>query len=231
MEHFIKAITYIPAGIFVTLQYSLISIFFGLIIGSVLSLCKVSHFKSLKFFANCYTSIFRGTPLLVQLFFIYFALPSVIENTIKLFSDYFALNLTVNIEISAFAAGIIAFSLNSGAYVSENIKAGIESVDKGQFEAAKALAMPYKMMMQYIILPQAIRNILPSLVNEAINLTKESAIISVIGVADIMRRANIIAAEQYSFSEPLLIAAVCYYIIVMSMTLLAKALDKRLKKI
>ncbi len=150
----------------------------------------------------------------MQLFFVYFALPSLL-----------------NIEISAFAAVIIAFSLNSGAYVSENIRAGIESVYKGQFEAAKSLGMPYKMMMQYIILPQAIRNILPSLVNEAINLTKESAIISIIGEADIMRRANIIAAEQYSFKEPLLIAALCYYIIVMSMNLLAKVLENRLKKI
>jgi His/Glu/Gln/Arg/opine family amino acid ABC transporter permease subunit len=214
MENFIKALSYIPIGIIVTLQYSLISIFFGFIIGSILALFKVSSSRTLKFIANLYTSIFRGTPLLVQLFFVYFALPSIL-----------------GIEISAFAAGIIAFSFNSAAYVSESIKAGIESVDKGQFEAAKSLGMPYKMMMRYVILPQAIRNILPSLVNEAINMVKESAIISLIGEADIMRRANILAAEQYSFSEPLLVAALCYYIVVMAMTLLAKILEKRLKRI
>ena len=214
MDNFIKAITYIPAGMLVTIEYSLISIFFGFILGSFLSLCKVGTFKSLRLFANCYTSIFRGTPLLVQLYFVYFAIPSLLH-----------------IEISAFVAGIIAFSLNSAAYISENISAGIMSVDKGQFEAAKSLGMPYKIMMRYIILPQAIRNILPSLVNEAINMTKESAIISVIGEADIMRRAYIVSAEQYNFSEPLLIAAICYYIIVMSLSLIAKILEKRLRKI
>ncbi len=214
MENIIKALTYVPVGIIVTLQYSMISIFFGLIIGSLLALFKVGSSKSLKFLANFYTSIFRGTPLLVQLFFAYFALPSLL-----------------NIEISAFTAGIIAFSLNSAAYVSENIKAGIESVDKGQFEAANSLGLTYSMMMIYIIMPQALRNILPSLVNEAINLVKESAIISLIGEADIMRRANILAAEQYSFSEPLFVAALCYYVVVMCMSLLAKILEKRLKKI
>jgi His/Glu/Gln/Arg/opine family amino acid ABC transporter permease subunit len=214
MENLIKALTYIPVGIIVTLQYSMISIFFGLIIGSLLALFKVSSSKSLKFLADFYTSIFRGTPFLVQLFFAYFALPSIL-----------------NIEISAFTAGITAFSLNSAAYVSENIKAGIESVDKGQFEAANSLGLTYSITMRYIILPQALRNILPSLVNEAINLVKESAIISLIGEADIMRRANILAAEQYSFAEPLFVAALCYYIVVMCMSLLAKILEKRLKKI
>ncbi len=136
----------------------------------------------------------------------------------------------LNIEISAFTAGIIAFSMNSGAYVSENIRAGIESVDKGQFEAAKSLGIPYKLMMQHIIMPQAIRNILPSLVNESINMVKESSIISVIGEADIMRRANIVSAEQYTYFEPLLVAALCYYILVTILSLLAKLLEKRLKQ-
>ena len=209
-----KALTYIPAGIFVTLQYALISVFFGLIIGSIISLCKVSSNKLLQILATCYLSIFRGTPLLLQLFIMYFAMPALLD-----------------IKISAFVAGIIAFSMNSGAYVSEIIRAGIESVDRGQFEAAKSLGMSYRMMMQNIIMPQAIRNILPSLVNEAINMIKESSIISVIGVADIMRRANIVSAEQYSYIEPLLVAAVCYYILVTGLTLVAKLLEKRLKKI
>ena len=218
MDNLIKSLMYIPQGILVTLEYSLISIFFGFIIGSVLALCKVSSSKMMNFIADIYTSIFRGTPLLVQLFFFYYAFPGLINKAFD-----------INIDISAFTAGIIAFSLNSGAYVSENIKAGIESVDRGQFEAAKSLGIPYKMMMQFIILPQAIKNILPSLVNEAINLIKESAIISIIGEADIMRLANVLAAEQYSFSEPLLVAACCYYIVVMLLSLFGKFLQKRLK--
>ncbi len=210
----VKALTYIPAGVLVTLEYALISVFFGLIIGTALSLCRLSSNKFLKYFAISYLSIFRGTPLLLQLFIMYFAMPALFE-----------------IKISAFAAGIIAFSLNSGAYVSENIRAGIESVDKGQFEAAKSLGMSYRLMMQHIIMPQAIRNILPSLVNEAINLVKESSIISVIGEADIMRRANVVSAEQYSYLEPLMVAAICYYILVTALSLLAKLLEKRLKKL
>ncbi len=208
-----KALTYIPAGIFITLQYALISVFFGLIIGTILSLFRLSSSRILRAIAICYLSIFRGTPLLLQLFIMYFAMPSLL-----------------GIEISAFAAGIIAFSMNSGAYVSENIRAGIESVDKGQFEAAKSLGMSYRLMMQNIIIPQAIRNILPSLVNEAINMVKESSIISVIGEADIMRRANVVSAEQYSYLEPLIVAAICYYILVTILSSFAKILEKRLKK-
>lgn len=209
-----KALAYIPAGIIVTLKYALLSVFFGLIIGTILSLCRLSSSNLLKSFATVYLSILRGTPLLLQLSIVYFALPALIH-----------------IEISAFTAGIIAFSLNSGAYVSENIRAGIESVDKGQFEAAKSLGMPYRVMMQHIIMPQAIRNILPSLVNEAINMVKESSIISTIGEADIMRRANIVSAEQYSYLEPLAVAAICYYIIITILSILARLLEKRLKSL
>jgi polar amino acid transport system substrate-binding protein len=209
----LKSLAYIPVGIGVTLQYALISVFFGLVIGTILSLFRISSNKLLKTFAICYLSVFRGTPLLLQLSIMYFAMPSLL-----------------GIEISAFAAGIIAFSMNSGAYVSENIRAGIESVDRGQFEAAKSLGMPYRLMMQHIIMPQAIRNILPSLVNEAINMVKESSIISVIGVADIMRRANVVSAEQYSYLEPLTVAAICYYILVTLLSLAGKLLEKRLKK-
>lgn len=213
-NNLIKALAYIPKGIIVTLKYALLSVFFGLVIGTMLSLARSSSSKILRGFAICYLSIFRGTPLLLQLSIMYFAMPALL-----------------GIKISAFTAGIIAFSMNSGAYVSENIRAGIESVDKGQFEAAKSLGMPYRIMMQYIIMPQAIRNILPSLVNESINMIKESSIISVIGEADIMRRANVVSAEQYSYMEPLLVAAICYYILVTALSYLAKLLEKRLKRL
>lgn len=212
-KNLFKALSYIPGGILTTLKYALLSVFFGLIIGSFISLARLSENKIFRGFAIVYLSIIRGTPLLLQLFFVYFALPALLD-----------------IKISAFTAGLIAFSFNSGAYVSEIIRAGIESVDKGQFEAAKSLGMPYKIMMKNIIMPQAIRNILPSLVNEAINMVKESSIISVIGVADIMRRANVVSAEQYSYIEPLLVAALCYYILVTTLSALAKILEKRLKK-
>lgn len=211
LHDYLPSIYFIIQGVIVTLKYSIVSVLLGLIIGSLLAICKVSNSKILRLFANFYTSIFRGTPLLIQLSIIYFALPGLI-----------------GLKLSVFVAGVIAFSLNSGAYVSEIIRAGINSVDKGQFEVAKSLAIPDNLMMKDIILPQAIRNILPSLVNELINLIKESAIISMIGEMDLMRRAQLVSAETYSYFVPMLIAACCYYIMVIIISNLAKILEKRL---
>lgn len=206
-----SSILYIIEGMVVTLKYSLVSVLFGLIIGTLLAICKVSKSYALRLFANFYTSIFRGTPLLIQLSIIYFGLPGVI-----------------GIKLGVFAAGTIAFSLNSGAYVSEIIRAGMNAVDKGQIEAAKALGIPERLMIKDIILPQAIRNILPSLVNELINLIKESSIISMIGGMDLMRRAQLVSQEHYTYFTPLLIAGFCYYVMVIIISNLAKILEKKL---
>ncbi|RTK92753.1 MAG: amino acid ABC transporter permease [Rickettsiales bacterium] len=202
---------FILKGIGVTLQYSTISVFFGLIIGSFLAICKILEIKLIKFFAHAYTSIFRGTPLLIQLTIIYFGLPGLID-----------------IKLDVFAAGVIAFSLNSGAYISEIIRAGISSVDKGQIEAAKALGISPILRMKDIILPQAFRFILPALINELINLIKESAIISVIGGMDLMRRAQVVSAETFEFFTPMLIAAAAYYILVLFISTLGMIFEKRL---
>ena len=144
---------YIIKGTGVTLQYSIVSVCFGMIIGTLLAICKTADSKLLRIFAVSYTSVFRGTPMLVQLTIIHYGLPSLL-----------------GIKISIFVSGVVAFSLNSGAYVSEIIKAGIKGIDKGQIEAAKALGIPPVLRMKDIILPQALRNILPALVNELINL-------------------------------------------------------------
>jgi polar amino acid transport system permease protein len=205
-------ILFIVEGSLVTLQYSILSVFLGLFIGAFLAIAKVSQYRILRIFANAYTSIFRGTPLLIQLMIIYNALPQI-----------------AGITLSVFASGIIAFSLNSGAYTSEVIKAGIEAVDKGQFEAAKALGIPYHLMMKDIIFPQAIIKILPSLVNELVNVVKESAIISMIGGMDLMRRAQMIASENYDFFTPMMIAAASYYILVMMLSKVAILVEQRIK--
>lgn len=205
------AVVFITQGIIVTLQYSLISIFFGLIIGIILALLKTSRHLGIRLVVDSYVSIFRGTPLLIQLSIIYFGLP----------------NLT-GVKFSAYAAGILAFSLNSGAYIAEIIRSGIKAVDCGQSEAGRALGIPSRLIMRDIIFPQAIRHILPALVSELTNLIKESAIISVIGEMDIMRRANMVAAEQFNFFMPMLIAAITYYLLVLVISLLAKKLEKKL---
>jgi len=208
---FLPSILFIIKGISVTLQFSVISVFFGLIIGILLAILKISKKSWLRLTSNLYTSIFRGTPLLIQLSIIYFALPNLI-----------------GIKLSIFFAGIVTFSLNSGAYVSEIIRAGINSVDKGQFEAAKALGIPPILMMKDIILPQAIKNILPSLINELINLIKESALISIIGGMDLMKRAQLVSAETYDYFMPMLTAAIIYYILVLIISRFGKIVEKKL---
>lgn len=209
----VPSIPFILNGIWVTLLFALVSAIIGLVIGTILSLFKISRVKGLKGFADAYTSIFRGTPLLLQLMILYFATPQL-----------------TGYDIPPFLAAILAFGLNSGAYISEIIRAGIQSVDKGQQEAAEALAIPYKLTMKDIILPQAFKNILPSLLNEFIDLTKESSLVSIIGVLDLMRRAQVVSANTYTSFEPLITAGIVYYIMVMGLTQLGKVLERRLRR-
>ncbi|MBE9189274.1 ABC transporter substrate-binding protein/permease [Gloeocapsopsis crepidinum LEGE 06123] len=207
------SIPFILRGILVTLQFTALSAFFGFIWGTILSLFKISTFKPLVWFATAYTSIFRGTPLLLQIALVYYATPQI-----------------TGYNIPALLAGVITFTLNSGAYISETIRGGILAVDKGQREAALSLGVPYRPMMLDIILPQAIKNILPALVNESIALLKDSALVSTIGVADLLRRAQIVGAERYIYFEPLIVAGVIYYLMVMSLTWGGYALERRLQR-
>ncbi|MDE5412202.1 amino acid ABC transporter permease [Alkalihalobacterium chitinilyticum] len=209
----VPSIPFIMGGIWVTLKFVSVSLIIGLILGTFLAILKIGKVKVLVILSDIYTSIFRGTPLILQLSIIYFATPQLI--------DY---------NISAYEAGVLTFGLNSAAYISEIIRAGIQAVDKGQKEAAEALGIPYNQMMLKIILPQAFRNILPALFNEFITLTKESAIVSVIGVMDILRRSQVVASNTFAYFEPLLIAGVIYYVLVMALTLLGKLLERRLKR-
>ncbi len=205
---------YIPfmlEGIWVTLKFVIVSLLFGFILGTILALFKISHIKPLNWLAIAYTSIFRGTPLILQLMIIYFAIPQL-----------------TGYDISPFLSAILAFGLNSSAYISEIIRAGIQAVDKGQTEAAMALGVPYKMMMKDIILPQALKNILPALMNEVITLTKESALVSTIGYLDLMRRAQVVGADIYRNFEPLLFVGLIYWLMVIGLSTIGRMLERRL---
>lgn len=210
LEQFIKMISFVAEGSIVTLQYSITSVCIGLFLGTILAIFKTSNKAFLKLFANFYTSIFRGTPLLIQLSIIYFVFPQI-----------------TGIKLSVFAAGITAFSLNSAAYISEIIRAGINAVDIGQFEAARALGLSNYSTMKDIILPQAIRKITPSLINELVNMLKESAIISMLGEMDILRRAQVIAAENFTYTVPMITAAISYYILVLFFSWVAGYVERR----
>lgn len=206
-------IPFILGGIGTTLAFTLVSAIFGFTWGTILSIFKISGIKPLRWFADFYTSIFRGTPLILQLAIIYFSTPQLI-----------------GYAIPPFQAGVITFSLNSAAYSSETIRGGILAVDKGQREAALTMGVPYTMMMLDVILPQAFKNILPALVNESIALLKDSSLVSTVGALDLMRRGQIVAAEKFIYFEPLLAVGLIYYVMVMSFTWLAQRFERRMRK-
>ncbi|WP_268254710.1 amino acid ABC transporter permease [Bacillus pumilus] len=208
----IPQMPFILEGLKVTLSIVVVSLFLGFILGILLTLCKISVFKPLIWLADFYTSIFRGTPLVLQLLIIYFGLPQLL-----------------GFQIDQYWAAVAAFSLNSAAYVSEIIRAGINAIDKGQKEAAVALGIPYAKMMKDLLLPQAFKNISPALVNETITLTKESAIVTVIGLGDVMRRAYQAGAVTYNYLEPLIFAGLTYYVIVLVLTFVGKSVERKLK--
>ncbi|MGM0834595.1 MAG: amino acid ABC transporter permease [Bacillota bacterium] len=207
------SIGYILEGLKVTLQVVALAGVIGFIIGTLLALCKIGRIKILTIIADIYTSIFRGTPLVLQLMIIYYGLPQ-----------------AIGINLEPVTAAVLAFGLNSGAYISEVIRAGILAVDKGQREAAMALGVPYSQMMRDIILPQALKNILPALMNEYITLTKESAIVTVIGVSDVMRRSYMVGSNTYAFLEAFIFAGLIYYVLVMILTLLGKVIERRMRR-
>lgn len=206
-------IPFILAGIPVTLIFTISSVLLGLVWASALSLCKISGVKPLQWFSFIYTTIFRGTPLLLQLSLVYFATPQL-----------------TGYNITPYQAGVLTFTLNSGAYMSETIRAGIQAVDKGQAEASLSLGVPYWLLMRDVIMPQALKNILPALVNETISLLKDSSLVSTIGVVEILRAAQIVGANKYIYFEPLLFAGLIYYVLVMGLTYAASILETRLRR-
>lgn len=209
----VPSIPYILKGIGVTLQIVVGATILGVALGVLLALCKIGKITILRLLADFYTSIFRGTPLVLQLMLIYYAIPQLFD-----------------IQIDPMPAAILAFGLNSGAYISEIIRGGINAVDKGQQEASLALGIPYTKMMKDIILPQAMKNIMPALMNEFITLNKESAIVTVIGALDIMRRAVVVGGSNYHYLEALIVAGVIYYIMTLILTFLGKMLEKRMRR-
>jgi His/Glu/Gln/Arg/opine family amino acid ABC transporter permease subunit len=208
-----KYSNYFTDGILVTLKFTALSVLAGFALGIILALIKVSNLRVLKLIARFYTSVFRGTPLLVQLFLVYFATPQL-----------------TGYKIPTLSAAVITFGLNSAAYISEILRGGIQSVDKGQREAAMALGVPYRPMMFNIIIPQAVKTVLPGLVNETIALLKESSLVSTIGVVDMMRGGQMVMNTTYLAFEPFIIVAFIYYVLVMILTSLANLLERRLNR-
>lgn len=208
-----KYYEYFLKGIHITTALSLFAVTFGTIIGLGLTFLRKSEIRIISFLSIVYVEFIRGTPILVQIYMIYIGLPKL-----------------TNLNLSDIVVGTIALSMNSGAYVSEIIRAGIDAVDKGQIEAARSLGMNKRLAMFQIVIPQAFKNILPALGNEFIAIIKDSSMVSVIGVAELMYNAGVVRGNTALGLEPIIVAATIYFALTFTMTRGLIYLERRMKR-
>lgn len=201
---------FILEGVWTVLGLSLVSALIGVTIGLLCAFLKKK--KIIGNILSFYIDFFRGTPVFVQLYFFYFGLPAIL-----------------GVNMDKWVAAILVFGLNSGAYLAEIMRAGIEGIDKGQIEAAKALGVSQTDIIKDIILPQAIRAILPAIVNEFIALTKETSVVSMLGINDLMKRYSFVVAKTYSPFEPLLLIMVTYYVLNKILSFIGSRIERKLK--
>lgn len=205
-----NALPILILGAGVTIEITAFSVAVGFFIGLFVGIARISQFKVLRVLAAIYADCIRGTPLLVQIFLIYFALPMVIGQ-----------------RVEPFIAAVAACGINSGAYVSEIFRAGIQAIDIGQMEAGRSLGMTWWQTMYSIILPQAVRNILPPLGNEFIAMLKDSSLVSVIGFEELTRRGQLIIAQTYGSFEIWMTVAILYLIMTLAISRIVSLLEKR----
>lgn len=208
MANLMDVTGFILKGSLISLELFLIVAVFSIPLGVLVAVGKISNVKPLRVVLSLYTWAFRGTPLLLQLFFTYFGLP------------------VMGIRLEPLTAASIAFTVNYAAYLAEIFRAGIESIDKGQFEAAKALGMSYGQTMMKIIIPQAVRNVIPAICNESINLIKDTALVAAIGIGDLLRAAKEIVTRDFTIT-PFMIAAVIYLFITSILVTVFRNIEKK----
>ena len=214
MEAFQKFLAYLPAlleGSFLTISLTALSVSIGFILSIFLALGNISRLKLISYPCGFYIWFFRGTPLMMQLFFIYYALPLI--------------NPMFNIS-NKFVAALIAFSLNSGAYMAEIVRAAIQSIDKGQLEASRALGMTYGQAMRRIIIPQSYRRLIPPISNEFIMVLKDTALVSAIALTDLMRTTNLIQTKTGS-AVVYIPAMILYLLMTTVFTFVAGKMEKK----
>ncbi|WP_443868745.1 amino acid ABC transporter permease [Mitsuokella multacida] len=199
-------------GAGVTIKITALSVALGVVIGLFVGIARISRIKILRVLAAIYVDFFRGTPLLVQIFLVYFALPVITGQ-----------------RVDPFVAAIGSCGINSGAYVAEIFRAGIQSIDKGQMEAGRSLGMTWVQTMRYIIVPQAFKRVIPPLGNEFIALLKDSSLVSVIGFEELTRRGQLIIAKTYGSLEIWLSVAVIYLAMTLTISRFVAYLERRYK--
>ena len=200
-------------GLVVTLEVTGVALLLAFVLGFLIAVLKVLPCEPPRVILDLYTSIFRGIPLIVLLFIAYFGMPQL-----------------TGYKISMFAASVLTLGLNGSATVSETVRGGIEGVDRGQYDAARALGLPYPSMMWEIIIPQALRSVAPALVNEAITVLKSSSLVATIGLMDMMRAAQSVQALTYRAFEPFVVVAAVYYVIVMALVALSRRMERHLRR-
>ncbi|MGE7545846.1 amino acid ABC transporter permease [Sporosarcina newyorkensis] len=207
-----KSLPYLFDGLQVTLKVFVIAIIIGFFLGLIVALLRLSPFFILRWIAKFFVDAIRGTPILVQLFFIYFGL-----NTLEF------------ISLDRMNAGILTIAINAGAYYAEIMRAGIQSIDRGQDEAARSLGLTNVQSMKFVILPQAFRRMLPTFTNQAIISLKDTSLLSVIGIADLTQRGQVQIAATFKAFEIWIVVGVLYFIIIYLLSLLSSFLERRFK--
>ena len=205
----LKYLTMFKEGMICTVSLSFLTVVFGFLLALVLALMRMSRIKPLSIFASIYVEVFRATPMLVQLFIIYYI---------------------VFIRFERFLPGVISLALNSAAYLSEIIRAGIQSIDPGQSEAARSLGLTRRQTLQSIVLPQAIGDILPAIANEFVTIIKESSICYTIGVQEIMSAVNSVKSATFSIGEPLIVAACVYFCLTFPTSKIIQYFERRMSR-
>jgi His/Glu/Gln/Arg/opine family amino acid ABC transporter permease subunit len=211
IEHTLKILPRLLEGMELTLALTFVSAICGTLLGLLTALARLSKNRLLTLIATTYVTLFRGTPLLLQILFFYGALPQ------------------MGLKLEAFPTVTIAFSLNAGAYIAEIIRAAIQSVDKGQMEAARSLGMSYNLAMRRVILPQTFRRLLPPMVNEMAALTKDTSLASVVGLLELMKVSQHFVASTFMVAQTFVWTAVGYLIVTVALTNLASYLEKKLE--
>ncbi len=208
-----------------TLLLAILAVAGGVLIGTLLAVGRISRHRLPRLLSAGYVEFIRGTPLLVQLFVVYYGL----QRIGLAFPDWPALGRALGMSVPDFMAGALTLSINSAAYVCEIFRAGIQAVDRGQAEAARSLGLGYGDSLRLVVLPQALRNILPALGNELVVVIKESSIVSIIGIAELMYKADTVRGITFRPFEPLLVAALVYFLMTFPLSKLLARVERRLR--
>lgn len=226
IQGFEKALEYwklFLQGVACTISLSALTVVFGFVLALLLAICRMGRFRVLRAISSAYVELFRATPMVVQIFIIFY----VVFDGVKVLPGF---KLFGFIRFDRFFPAVVALALNSGAYLSEIIRSGIQSIDGGQTEAARSLGLSSFKTMRFVVLPQAIKNILPAIANEFVTIIKESAICYTIGVQDIMSAVNAVKGATYRISEALVIATALYFCLTFPTSKIIQHFERRMSR-